>query len=76
MSKMIVNKTLSSLRVPLPRGKILRLGPNQTGHISPHDADHPPLKELVEAGKVEISDVPENEAIPSSGRQGPTPFDR
>jgi hypothetical protein len=76
MSKTIVNKTLGSLKVPLPRGKALHLGPNQAGHISPHDAEHPPLKELIEAGKVEITDDTDNEAIPSQGRHGPTPFER
>ncbi len=76
MSKTIVNKTLGSLKIPLPRGKALHLGPNQEGHISPHDADHPPLKELIEAGKVEIMDDPDNEAVPSPSRRGPTPFER
>ena len=76
MSKMIVNKTLGSLKVPLPRGKSLHLGPNQEGHISPYDADHPPLKELIEAGKVEITDDSDNEAIPAQNRRGPTPFER
>ena len=76
MSKTIVNKTVDFLKVPLPRGKALRLGPNQAGHISPHDADHPPLKELVKAGKVEISDDPDNEAVPSQTRRGPLPHER
>jgi hypothetical protein len=75
MSKTIINKTLSSLKVPLPRGKVLRLGPNQSGHISQHDADHPPLKELIEAGKVELADDAGNEAVPASGRRGPTPHE-
>lgn len=75
MSKTIVNKTLGALKVPLPRGKSLHLGPNQSGHISPHDAEHPPLKELVKAGKVEITDDLDNEAIPQRGRRGTKPFE-
>ena len=76
MSKTIINKTLSALKVPLPRGKALHLGPNKSGHISPHDAEHPPLKELIEAGKVEVTDDSDNEAIPAMGRRGQTPFER
>jgi hypothetical protein len=76
MSKTIVNKTVGFLKVPLPRGKALRLGPNQSGHIAPHDVEHPPLKELIEAGKVEITDDLDNEAIPTQTRRGPLPHER
>jgi hypothetical protein len=62
--KTIVNKTAKALRVPLPHGKVLHLGPRKSGHINVHDADHPPLKKLVEAGEVEIFDDLDNEAIP------------
>ena len=74
MSKSIINKTGDALRVPLPHGKALHLGPNQTGRLSPHDVDHPPLKKLIDAGKIEIMDDPENEAIPAHGRRGTSPF--
>lgn len=75
MSKSIRNKTARAVKVPLPDGKALRLGPHQTGHISHHDLDHPPLKELIEEGTVEIEDVDENEAVPPHGRRGEEPFD-
>ncbi len=52
--KTIVNKTPGPLRVPLPRGKVLHLGPLKTGEISHNDLDHEPLQRLIEAGKVEI----------------------
>ena len=68
--KTIVNKTHDPLRVPLPQGKTLHLGPKKTGQISVHDVDHPPLVKLVEAGKVEIQDQPGNEAIPSVSQEG------
>ncbi len=71
--KTIVNKTHGALRVPLPLGKVLHLGLNQTAHVSVHDADHPPLQKLVEEGKVELSDEASNEAIPEPGR-GDRPF--
>ncbi len=71
--KTIINKTHGALRVPLPLGKVLHLGLNQTAHVSVHDADHPPLKKLVEEGKVQLLDEAGNEAIPEPGR-GDRPF--
>ena len=50
----VTNKTNRPLAVPLPRGKVLRLGPRKTGQISSDDLDHPPLKKLAEAGEIEI----------------------
>jgi hypothetical protein len=52
--KTISNKTQRPLSVPLPRGKTLHLGPGRTGQIASSAADHPELKKLVEAGKIEI----------------------
>ena len=52
----IVNKTHIPLKIPLPRGKVLHLGPDKTGQINDHAVEHPPLQKLVEAGKVEILD--------------------
>ncbi len=66
--KSIVNKTRDALRVPLPHGKVLRLGPGQTGQISVHDVDHPPLVKLAEAGTIEIVDEAGNEAVPERKR--------
>ena len=48
--KTVSNKTQKPLSVPLPRGKILHLGPGKTGQISSEAAEHPRLKKLVEAG--------------------------
>ena len=56
--KTIVNKTHGALRVPLPHGKVLHLGLNQ-----------PPLKKMVEEGKVELLDEAGNESIPEPGRK-------
>ena len=52
--KTISNKTHRPLSVPLPRGKILHLGPGKTGQIASEAAEHPPLRKLVEAGEIEI----------------------
>ena len=54
--KTVVNKTLGPLRVPLPGGKVLHLGPKKTGQIAANAAEHPPLKKLVDDGKLEIQE--------------------
>lgn len=52
--KTVVNKTHQPIKVPLPQGKVLHLGPNQTGQISHKAVDHEPLQKLVAAGTIEI----------------------
>lgn len=52
--KSIRNTTQRPIRVPLPRGKKLHLGPGKISEIGTPAADHPPLKALVEAGDIEI----------------------
>ena len=54
--KTILNKTHAPLRVPLPRGKTLHLGPGQSGQIANEHLDHKPLKRLLDTGKVEVYD--------------------
>ena len=50
----IKNNTRRPVKVPLPGGKRLFLSPNGVGQIMPKDADHPPVKKLIDAGDVEI----------------------
>ena len=65
------NKTNRPIRVPLPGGKRLHLGPGGTGQISPKAADHPPLKELIDAGELEIEGVGRSQGTGgSSGSTG------
>ena len=52
--KTVLNKTRAPLRVPLPRGKKLHLGPGKSGQISHQDLDHKPLQALIKKGKIEI----------------------
>jgi len=52
--KTIVNKTASPLRVPLPGGKILHLGPHKSGQIADSASEHAPLRKLIKAGTLEI----------------------
>ena len=52
--KEIRNTTSKPLRVPLPQGKTLHLGPRHTGQVAPQALEHPPLRELVESGELDI----------------------
>lgn len=52
--KTILNKTHEPIRVPLPRGKVLHLGPNKEGQVSHTEIDHPPLQKLIEDGVLEV----------------------
>ena len=52
----MTNKTRMPLKIPLPRGKSLHLGPGRTGQLRDDAAAHPGIKKLVEAGSIEIFD--------------------
>ena len=52
--KTVVNKTRSPLKIALPRGKSLRLGPDGSGRIRDEDAEHEPVKKLIASGAIEI----------------------
>lgn len=51
--KIIRNQTHRPLRVPLPHGKVLHLGPKRTAEIADY-LDHPPLKKMIDAGEIEV----------------------
>jgi len=50
----IRNKTPRPLKISLPGGKVLRLGPRMTGQISPKAAQHEAVKKLLEDGVIEV----------------------
>ena len=50
----IQNKTPRPIKVPLPGGNVLRLGPRMTGQINPKAAEHDAVKKLIEDGTIEI----------------------
>lgn len=52
--RVIRNKTVRPMKVPLPQGKVLHLGPRAEGQIAVHHVDHQPLQQLVTAGDIEI----------------------
>jgi hypothetical protein len=69
----VTNKTNKPLAVPLPRGKLLRLGPRKTGQISSDDVEHPPLKKMAEAGDIEIHEEGHSpQGGGGGGNAGPT----
>lgn len=68
--KTVVNKTRAPLRVPLPRGKSLHLGPNKSGQIADGAEEHAAVKKLVKAGKIEIFD---GGAAPTGVGDAPAP---
>ena len=69
--KTIRNKTHAPIRVPLPRGKVLHLGPNQEAHIAHTDVDHEPLQRLVESDTLEIVDDQSAAATAHERGKGP-----
>jgi len=71
--KTVVNKTSAPLRLPLPHGKALHLGPRQSGQIRDEAADHPPLKKLVDAGKLALFDGEHHDR--NAGWQGAAPHE-
>ena len=61
----VTNKTRRPLRVPLPGGKTLHLGPGKSGQISSKNAEHAGVKKLVEDSAIEII---EDDARHTQGR--------
>jgi len=55
----IINKTKKPLKIPLPGGKKLFLGPGKTGQVNAKALKHPPLVKLIESGDVESGGVTE-----------------
>ena len=52
----VKNTTTAPVRVPLPAGKRLFLGPGGKAKITNKATGHPPVKALIEAGTLEILD--------------------
>lgn len=53
----VKNLSASPLRIPLPGGKTLHLGPGKSASIRDSAADHPGLKKLCDDGQVELGEV-------------------
>ena len=50
----IRNTTNGPLRISLPGGKVLHIGPGKTAQIEDRATEHAGVKRLVEAGSIEI----------------------
>jgi len=64
--KTVRNKSKKALRVPLPQGKVLHLGPGRSGQVSDHATDHPPFARLLQAEEIEIVGEGQHRASPGS----------
>ncbi len=66
--KEIRNKTSRPIRIPLPGGKVLHLGPGKVAQIADKATQHAGVQRLVEEGSVEILGEGERtEGITGSG---------
>lgn len=63
----IINRTKRPLRVPLPGGKKLFLGPGKNGQVAPKAAEHPPLKKLIDDGEIEVVGTGRSQGTGGSG---------
>ena len=48
------NKTMQPIRIPLPGGKVLHLGPRKVAQIADNALEHEKVQKLVKAGTIEI----------------------
>jgi hypothetical protein len=74
MATTISNKTQKPLSVPLPRGKVLHLGPGRSGQIASNDVEHPRVKALIDSGALEVVTDDRGQQVGSSpGGKGARP---
>lgn len=50
----VVNKTRRPIKISLPRGKILHLGPGGSGQVHDDALERPSVAKLIEAGEIEV----------------------
>jgi hypothetical protein len=81
--KTIKNLTYRPLRISLPGGKTLHLGPAQSAKIADAAVDRPSVKKLLDAGEIEVegserpdggggSGAGEGNAVATHGHPQPT----
>ena len=66
--KTVRNLTSKPLKVPLPGGKTLRLGPRADGTVQDKAAHHPALQRMVDAETIEVLDGTAAGHGPGTGR--------
>ena len=62
----IRNTTKLPLKISLPGGKLLRLGPGKTGQITPKASEHPPVQALIESGQIQVVGEGKSQAGPGT----------
>jgi len=76
----ITNKTRSPLRIALPGGKTLHLGPGKSGQISSKDAADGAIRKRIDAGEIAVDEEPTRDAgaanVHRQGRGGADVFAR
>jgi hypothetical protein len=71
--KEVRNLTHAPLKIHLPEGKVLHLGPGKTGRISDHAAQAPAVRRLVDAGELQI--IGEGDHVEAEVERGHAPHD-
>lgn len=71
MTHTIRNVTTRPLRVPLPGGRVLHLGPGHTGQVPDDALDSPSFRVLVERGAIRVL----GEHAPDLARVGDAPHE-
>ena len=69
--RIVVNKTHRPLKVHLPQGRVLHLGPRHEGQVTPQALESPGVKRLVESGELEILDQDSQAASRADDGSGP-----
>jgi len=69
----IKNTTKRPLKIGLPEGKKLFLGPGAKGNVSNKALEHPPLMKLIECGDVEVLGKESGNTSGSGQNNGVTP---
>ena len=54
--RVVVNKTSRPLKIHLPQGRTLHLGPRKEGRVTPQALESPGVKRMIEAGELAILD--------------------
>jgi hypothetical protein len=72
--KMVHNTTRQPVRIPMPGGKVLHLGPDKNGQISDHALEAPAVKRLLDAGTIEVLEE-DHAAGEGAGASGERPHE-
>lgn len=68
--KTITNKTRKPIKVRLPGGKTLFLGATRQAKLRDDALEHPPVKKLIEAGDIEVTDAGKGKGTHGAGGSG------